>query len=152
MWLYGRQFSLQGLKFSAARERGGGERIRTPLGPENKLGFSVWFSCRYCVKCFLPHLSVHHIVRRKDMLLLLLLLLVIYLVREAIGTAANPGLLYQPRVIVKMIVEKQMECRLAGETRSSRRKPAPAPLLSITKSHMTRHRFEPGPPRWEAGE
>jgi hypothetical protein len=38
------------------------------------------------------------------------------LVCEAIGTAATPGLLYQPRVIVKMIVEKQMECRLAGET------------------------------------
>jgi hypothetical protein len=37
-------------------------------------------------------------------------------VSEAIGTAATPGLLYQPRVIVKMIVEKQMECRLAGET------------------------------------
>jgi hypothetical protein len=35
---------------------------------------------------------------------------------EAIGTAATPGLLYQPRVIVKVIVEKQMECRLAGET------------------------------------
>jgi hypothetical protein len=35
---------------------------------------------------------------------------------EAIGTAANPGLLCQPRVIVKMIVEKLMECRLAGET------------------------------------
>jgi hypothetical protein len=32
------------------------------------------------------------------------------------GTAATPGLLWQPRVIVKMIVEKQMECRLAGET------------------------------------
>jgi hypothetical protein len=32
-----------------------------------------------------------------------------YLVSEAIGTAAT-------RVIVKMIVEKQMECRLAGET------------------------------------
>jgi hypothetical protein len=31
------------------------------------------------------------------------------------GTAATPGLLCQPRVIVK-IVEKQMECRLAGET------------------------------------
>jgi hypothetical protein len=30
--------------------------------------------------------------------------------------------------------------------RSSRRKPAPAPLLSITKSHMTRPGFEPGPP------
>jgi hypothetical protein len=39
-----------------------------------------------------------------------------YLVCEAIGTAVTPGLLWQPRVIVKMIVEKQMECRLAGET------------------------------------
>jgi hypothetical protein len=39
-----------------------------------------------------------------------------YLVREAIGTAATAGLLCQPRVIVKMIVEKQMEWRLAGET------------------------------------
>jgi hypothetical protein len=35
---------------------------------------------------------------------------------EAIGTAATPGRLCQPRVLVKMIVEKQMECRLAGET------------------------------------
>jgi hypothetical protein len=35
---------------------------------------------------------------------------------EAIGTAATPGLLCQPRVIVKMIVEKHMECKLAGET------------------------------------
>jgi hypothetical protein len=34
----------------------------------------------------------------------------------AIGTAATPGLLCQPRVIVKMIVEKQMEYRLAGES------------------------------------
>jgi hypothetical protein len=39
-----------------------------------------------------------------------------YLVCEAIGTAATPGLLCQPRVMVKMIVEKQMECTLAGET------------------------------------
>jgi hypothetical protein len=38
------------------------------------------------------------------------------LVCEAIGTAATPGLLCQTRMIVKMIVEKQMECRLAGET------------------------------------
>jgi hypothetical protein len=36
--------------------------------------------------------------------------------------------------------------------RSSRRKPATAPLLSITKSHMTRPGFEPGTPRWEAGD
>jgi hypothetical protein len=40
----------------------------------------------------------------------------IYLACEAIGTAATPHLLCQPRVIVKMIVEKQMECRLARET------------------------------------
>jgi hypothetical protein len=33
-----------------------------------------------------------------------------YLVCEAIGTTATPGLLCQPRMIVKMIVEKQMEC------------------------------------------
>jgi hypothetical protein len=39
-----------------------------------------------------------------------------YLVCGAIGTAATPGLLRQPRVVVKMIVEKQMECKLAGET------------------------------------
>jgi hypothetical protein len=76
-----------------------------------------------------------------------------FLVYDAIGTAATPGLLCQPRVIVKMIVEKQMECRLAGETnRSTRRNPAPAPLLSITKSHIARPGFEPGPPRWEAGD
>jgi hypothetical protein len=39
-----------------------------------------------------------------------------YLVCEAIGTAATPGLLCQPRMIVKMIAEKQRECRLVGET------------------------------------
>jgi hypothetical protein len=39
-----------------------------------------------------------------------------YLVYETIGTAATPTLLCQPRVIVKIIVEKQMECRLAAET------------------------------------
>jgi hypothetical protein len=40
-----------------------------------------------------------------------------YLVCEDIGTAATPGLLCQPQVIMKMIMEKQMECRLAGETK-----------------------------------
>jgi hypothetical protein len=38
------------------------------------------------------------------------------LVCEAVGAAATPCLLCQPRVIAKMIVEKHMECRLAGET------------------------------------
>jgi hypothetical protein len=44
------------------------------------------------------------------------LIFFLILVCEAIHTAATPGLLCQPRVIVKIIVEKQMECRLAGET------------------------------------
>jgi dipeptide/tripeptide permease len=39
-----------------------------------------------------------------------------YLACDAIGTAATPGLFCQPRVIMKMIVETQIECRLAGET------------------------------------
>jgi hypothetical protein len=43
-----------------------------------------------------------------------------------------------------------MECRLAGETEVLGEKPAPAPLLSNTKSHMSRPGFEPGPPLWEA--
>jgi hypothetical protein len=43
-------------------------------------------------------------------------IIIYYLVCEATGTAATPGLLCQARVIVKMIVEKQMECRLARET------------------------------------
>jgi hypothetical protein len=56
-------------------------------------------------------------------------------------------------VIVKMIVEKQMEYRLAGETEVlGENLSASAPLLSITKSHMTRPVFKPGPPRWEAGD
>jgi hypothetical protein len=55
-------------------------------------------------------------------------------------------------VIVKMIVEKQMECRLGGETEVLGENLPPAPLLSITKSHMTRLGFEPGPPPWEAGD
>jgi hypothetical protein len=41
----------------------------------------------------------------------------LFLVCETIGTVAIPGLLCQPRVTVKMIVEKQMECRLEGETK-----------------------------------
>jgi hypothetical protein len=37
---------------------------------------------------------------------------------------------------MKMIVEKQMECRLAGETEVLGEKAAPTPFLSITKSHI----------------
>jgi hypothetical protein len=44
------------------------------------------------------------------------LICIIFVCLWAIGIAGTPGLLCQPQVIVKMIVEKQMECRLAGET------------------------------------
>jgi hypothetical protein len=37
---------------------------------------------------------------------------------EAIGTAATPRLLCQPRVTMKMIVEKQKECRLCRGNKS----------------------------------
>jgi hypothetical protein len=51
-----------------------------------------------------------------------------------------------------MIVEKQMEGRLAGKTEVLGENLPPAPLLSITKSHMTKPGFEPKPQRWEAGD
>jgi hypothetical protein len=69
---------------------------------------------------------------------------------EAIGTAATPGLLRQPRVIVNMIVEKQMECRLAaGETEVLGGNLPQRHFCPSQKSHMTRRGFEPEPPRWD---
>jgi hypothetical protein len=47
---------------------------------------------------------------------IIIITIIYYLVCEAIGTAATPGLLCQPRVIMMMIVEKQMEYRLTGQT------------------------------------
>jgi hypothetical protein len=58
-----------------------------------------------------------------------------YLICEAIGTAATPGLLWQPRVIVKMIVEKQMECRLTGETEVFSEKTCPSATFVHQKTH-----------------
>jgi hypothetical protein len=59
-----------------------------------------------------------------------------YLVCEAIGTAATPGLLCHPRVRVKMIVEKQMECRLAGE-------------IEVLGENLPQHHFCPSQnPTW----
>jgi hypothetical protein len=71
-----------------------------------------------CILCF----TCSHEGRKVDYLwgyVIVFLLLFFYLVCEAIGTAAAPDLLWQPRVIVKMIVEKQMEYRLAGEPKLS---------------------------------
>jgi hypothetical protein len=50
---------------------------------------------------------------------------------EAIGTAATPGLLCQPRVIVKMIVDKQMECNWQGKPKFSE-KTCPSATMSTT--------------------
>jgi hypothetical protein len=75
-----------------------------------------------------------------------------YLVCEAIGTAATPGLLSQPRVIVKMIVEQEMEYRLAGETEVLGEYLPPRHFCPSQKSHMIRPGFEPGLPRLEAGD
>jgi hypothetical protein len=52
-------------------------------------------------------------------------------------------------VIVKMIVEKQMELRMAGETEVLGENLHQRHFLQH-KSHMTRLGFEPGPTRWEA--
>jgi hypothetical protein len=73
-----------------------------------------------------------------------------YLDYETKGSAATPGLLCQPRVIMKMIVESMMECRLAGETdvlgeNLPRRHFCPSQNTTCPPG------FEPGPPRWEAG-
>jgi hypothetical protein len=54
--------------------------------------------------------------------------------------------------MVKMIVEKQMECRLAGETEVQGENLPQRHFCQSQKSHMTRPGFEPGPPRWEAGD
>jgi hypothetical protein len=48
-------------------------------------------------------------------------------------------------------VEKQMECRLAGETEVLGEN-LPQRHFFQHKSHMTRPAFEPEPPRWEASD
>jgi hypothetical protein len=48
-----------------------------------------------------------------------------------------------------MIVEKQMECRLAGETEVLAEN-LPQRHFVHHKSHMSRLGFEPGAPLWEA--
>jgi hypothetical protein len=51
-----------------------------------------------------------------------------------------------------MIVEKQIECRLAGETEVLGENLPQRHFCPSPKSHMMRPGFEPGPPRWEAGD
>jgi hypothetical protein len=69
-----------------------------------------------------------------------------------LGTAATTGLLYRPRMIGDSDCGEIGGLKIGRGNRSTWRKPAPAPLLSTTKSHMTRPGFEPGPPRWGASD
>jgi hypothetical protein len=52
---------------------------------------------------------------------------------------------------VMVIVEKLVEWRLAGETEVLGENLPQCRCIHL-KSHMTRPRFEPGPPRWEDSE
>jgi hypothetical protein len=70
---------------------------------------------------------------------------------ETIGTAATPGLLCQPRVIMTMIVESMMECRLAGETEVLGEN-LPQRHFCPSQNITCPPGFEPGPPCWEAGD
>jgi hypothetical protein len=67
-----------------------------------------------------------------------------------LGTAATSGLLYKPQMINKGDCGAIDGIKIGRGNRSTRRKPAPAPVHY--KSHMTRPGLKPEPPRWEASD
>jgi hypothetical protein len=77
--------------------------------------------------------------------------LLFFLDYETIGTAATPGLLCQPRVIMKMIVKSMIECRLAGETEVLGEN-LPQRHFCPSQNPTCPPGYEPGPPRWEPGD
>jgi hypothetical protein len=64
---------------------------------------------------------------------------------------ATSGLLYKPQMIDEGDYGEIGGMKSGRGNRSTRRKPAPAPLCP-PQSHMTRPGLEPGPPRWEASD
>jgi hypothetical protein len=68
-----------------------------------------------------------------------------------LGTSATIGLLYQPRMMMMMMmsVEQSVAWELAGETEVLGES-LPQRHFVHHKSHMTLAGIEPGPPRWEA--
>jgi hypothetical protein len=64
-----------------------------------------------------------------------------------LGTAATSGLLYKPQMIDEGDCEAIGGTKIGRENRSTRRKPAPAPLVHH-KSHMTRPELEPMLQAW----
>jgi hypothetical protein len=67
-----------------------------------------------------------------------------------LGTAATPGLLYLPRVIVRDGEVGGMSGFGMGN-RSARRKPAPKPLCP-PQILLAKPGREPGPPPWETSD
>jgi hypothetical protein len=69
-----------------------------------------------------------------------------------LDTAATTGLLYQPRMISDDDCGEIGGMMIGRGNRSTRRKPAPAPLCSPQNLTWPRPGFEPGPSRWEASD
>jgi hypothetical protein len=66
-----------------------------------------------------------------------------------LGTSATNDLLYLPRVIMMWRIFGGM--KIGRGNRSTRGKPAPAPLCP-PQIQLVRPGLEPGPPRWEASD
>jgi hypothetical protein len=66
-----------------------------------------------------------------------------------LGTSATSGLLYLPRVIVRM--DNLVEWRLTSETEVLGEN-LPQSQFVHHKSHLTRPKREPGLPLWEASD
>jgi hypothetical protein len=69
-----------------------------------------------------------------------------------LGTAATTGLLYQPQMIDDGDCGVICGMKIGRGNRSTRRKPAPAPLCPPQNPTWPDPCSNPGPPQWEASE